>query len=57
MALRMVTTRLQERQIEALQAIHDQTDIPVAALIRRGVDRILEEHGVTVPKPAGRTRR
>jgi hypothetical protein len=57
MALRMVTTRLLERQIAALQSIHETTDIPVAALIRRGVDLILAQHGAEPPKPAGRTRR
>jgi hypothetical protein len=54
---RMVSVRLLERQIAALQAIHEQTDIPVAALIRRGVDAILAEHGVEVPVRPGRQRR
>ena len=56
-AKRMVSVRLLERQIAALQAIHDETEIPVAALIRRGVDLVLAQHGVTVPKVAGRAQR
>jgi hypothetical protein len=49
-AKRMVSVRLLERQIAALAAVHDQTEIPIAALIRRGVDLVLSQHGVTVPK-------
>jgi ribbon-helix-helix protein len=54
---RMVSVRLLERQIAALQGIHDETEIPVAALIRRGVDLVLAQYDVTVPKPAGRAQR
>lgn len=56
-AKRMVSVRLLERQIAELAAIHQRTEVPVAALIRRGVDLVLAQHGVAVPKRAGRARR
>ena len=36
---------LRPEQIAGLRAINADTDIPVAALIRQGVDLILEKHG------------
>ena len=40
-----VSLFLRAEQIEALRAIHAETDIPVAALIRRGVDWVLGQYG------------
>ena len=42
---------LKADQIAALRAINTQTGIPVAVLIRQGVDLILEKHG-KAPTPA-----
>ena len=43
---------LRPEQIAALRAINAETDIPVAALIRRGIDLILAQHGKAPTKTA-----
>ena len=40
-----VSVFLKAEQIAALRAIHAETGIPVAELIRQGVDWILTQHG------------
>ena len=40
-----ISVFLYTRQIEALNEVNARTQIPVAALIRQGVDLILAQHG------------
>jgi hypothetical protein len=47
-----ISVFLKAEQIAALRAINTQTGIPVAVLIRQGVDLILERHGKAPTTPA-----
>ena len=49
-----ISVFLRAVQIEALRAINTETGIPVAVLIRQGVDLILEKHGKAPPTKAAR---
>jgi hypothetical protein len=49
-----VSVFLRANQLAALRAIHTATGIPVAVLIRKGVDLILTQHG-SAPPPTART--
>ena len=48
-----VSVFLRADQLAALRAIQTATGIPVAVLIRKGVDLILTQHG-TAPAPPAR---
>jgi hypothetical protein len=60
--LTRISVFLFDRQIAALNALNRQTLVPVSALIRQGIDLILEQHGIArptkaqAPKRRGRTR-
>jgi hypothetical protein len=47
-----VSVFLRADQTEALRAINADTGIPVAVLIRKGVDLILAQHGKAPATPA-----
>jgi hypothetical protein len=47
-----VSVFLRAEQTAALRAINAETGIPVAVLIRKGVDLILAQHGKAAPAPA-----
>jgi Ribbon-helix-helix domain len=42
--IRRISVFLTERQLAALRGINKRTGIPVAFLIRRGVDWIIQQH-------------
>jgi hypothetical protein len=50
--LKRTSVFLYQWQVDGLNDVNARTDIPVASLIRRGVERILAEHGI---KPPART--
>lgn len=55
----MTTIYLEPEQHEALKQISEETEVPMAALIRRGVNLLLYKRGVRDPgtlkrDPAGR---
>jgi hypothetical protein len=57
--LTRISVFLYDRQIDALNEVNRQTQVPVSALIRQGVDLVLERHGAAQAKtqPPERRRR
>lgn len=45
------TVYLTPEQDSLLKVLHQQTNIPVARLVRQGVDMVLEQHGAVKAKP------
>ena len=43
--IKRISVFLTEEQLKALRAINERTGTPVAFLIRRGVDWIIQHHG------------
>jgi Ribbon-helix-helix domain len=54
-----ISVFLRANQVATLRAIHAETGIPVAVLIRRGVDAVLAQHGkgTATPSRPGHRRR
>jgi hypothetical protein len=52
-----VSLFLRADQLRALRSINAETGIPVAVLIRRGVDAILAQHGKALTRTARKGRR
>ena len=50
------TVYLTPEQDSSLKEVHRQTNLPVAELVRRGVDLILKEHAVLLGKDVDRPR-
>lgn len=46
---RQTSIYLRPEQLEALRQVAHETEIPMAALIRRGVDMVLQSHTGFVP--------
>jgi hypothetical protein len=44
--IRRISVFLTEDQLTALRAINERTGTPVAFLIRRGVDWVIQQHGL-----------
>ena len=57
--LTRISLFLYDRQVAALNEVNQRTQVPVSALIRQGVDLILERYGIAQPKaqPPKRRRR
>lgn len=55
--LTRISVFLFDRQLAALNAVNERTGVPVSVLVRKGVDLILAEHGITTSKPARRAKR
>jgi hypothetical protein len=52
-----ISVFLTTQQLDQLRAVNARTGIPVSALIRQGVDRVLAEHAPTAGRRSRRTRR
>ncbi len=51
MALKAVTTKLEERQIKALKIVSEKTHIPQSELFREGVDFVIKKHEGDILSP------
>ena len=49
--LTRISVFLYDRQIDALNEVNRRTQVPLSALIRQGVDLILERHGIAQGRP------
>ena len=47
--LKPISLSIREGQLEKLQALSNRTDAPVAALIRRAIDMLLEDRKAELP--------
>lgn len=45
----IMSIRLDENKIKALEQIHEATKISVTELVRQGVDRVIETYSIYIP--------
>lgn len=45
----VMSFRVDENRIKALEQIHQATKIPVTELVRQGIDRVIETYHIYIP--------
>jgi hypothetical protein len=45
----IMSVRLDQNRIKALEQIHEATKIPMTELLRQGVDRVIETYYIYIP--------